>query len=142
MPLTYSFGINHLTDILLFLSLVLLYNCMNHSKNSEGLVDKKKSVHVLVTQSCPILCNPMDCSPPGSTVQRIFQARILEWIAIPFSNTICEGQKKQTSKGSSMPLLFGPEGEAITQGGLLITTWKIGSQSSRCCSAEYLSKAR
>ena len=85
MPLTYSFGINHLTDILLFLSLVLLYNCMNHSKNSEGLVDKKKSVHVLVTQSCPILCNPMDCSPPGSTVQRIFQARILEWIAIPFS---------------------------------------------------------
>ena len=85
MPLTYSFGINHLTDILLFLSLVLLYNCMNHSKNSEGLVDKKKSVHVLVTQSCPILCNPMDCSPPGSTVQGIFQARILEWIAIPFS---------------------------------------------------------
>ena len=35
-------------------------------------------------QSCPILCNPMDCSPPGSSVHRIFQARILEWVAISF----------------------------------------------------------
>ena len=100
------------------------------------------NMKVLVAQSCLTLCDPMDCSPPGSSVHGVLQARILEWIAIPFSNTICEGQKKQTSKGSSMPLLFGPEGEAITQGGLLITTWKIGSQSSRCCSAEYLSKAR
>ena len=36
-------------------------------------------------QSCPTLCNPMDCSPPGSPVHEIFQARILEWAAIPFS---------------------------------------------------------
>ena len=40
---------------------------------------------VLVTQSCPTLFNPMDCSPPGSSVHRILQARILEWVAIPFS---------------------------------------------------------
>ena len=40
---------------------------------------------VLVTQSCPTLCNPMDCSPPGSSVHGILQARILEWVAIPFS---------------------------------------------------------
>ena len=40
---------------------------------------------VLVTQSCPTLCNPMDCSPPGSSVHEIFQARILEWVAISFS---------------------------------------------------------
>ena len=32
-----------------------------------------------------ILCDPMDCSPPGSTVRGIFQARILEWVAISFS---------------------------------------------------------
>ena len=32
-------------------------------------------------QSCPILCNPMDCSSPGSFVHGIFQARILEWVA-------------------------------------------------------------
>ena len=38
-----------------------------------------------VTQLCPILCDPMDCSPPGSSVHRIFQARILEWVSISFS---------------------------------------------------------
>ena len=40
---------------------------------------------VLVTQSCPTLCDPMDCSPPGSSVHRILRARILEWVAISFS---------------------------------------------------------
>ena len=45
----------------------------------------KKEVKVLVTQSCPILCNPMNCSPPGSPVHGDFQARILEWVPIPFS---------------------------------------------------------
>ena len=38
-----------------------------------------------VAQSCPTLCNPMDCSLPGSTIHGIFQARILEWVAISFS---------------------------------------------------------
>ena len=38
-----------------------------------------------VTQSCPTLCNPMDCNPPGSSIHGIFQARILEWVAISFS---------------------------------------------------------
>ena len=37
------------------------------------------------TQSCPTLCDPMDCSPKGSSVHGIFQARVLEWIAISFS---------------------------------------------------------
>ena len=40
---------------------------------------------MLVAQSCPTLCNPMDCSPPGSSVHGILQARILEWVDIPFS---------------------------------------------------------
>ena len=39
----------------------------------------------LVTQLCPTPCDPMDCSPPGSSVQGILQARILEWVAISFS---------------------------------------------------------
>ena len=38
-----------------------------------------------VAQSCPTLCDPMDCSPPGSSVHGIPQARIPEWGAIPFS---------------------------------------------------------
>ena len=39
-----------------------------------------------VTQSCPTLCDPMHCSLPGSSVHRIFQARVLEWGAIAFSD--------------------------------------------------------
>ena len=51
-----------------------LLQCMQAKSESE------------VTQLCPILCNPMDSSPPGSSVHRILQARILEWVAISFSN--------------------------------------------------------
>ena len=39
----------------------------------------------VVVKSGPTLCDPMDCSLPGSSVQGIFQARILEWVAISFS---------------------------------------------------------
>ena len=44
-----------------------------------------KKMKVLATQSCPTLCNPMDCSLPVSSVQGIFQARLLEWAAMPSS---------------------------------------------------------
>ena len=43
---------------------------------------------MLLTQLCPPLCNPMDCIPPDSSVHGILQARILEWVAIPFSTVI------------------------------------------------------
>ena len=49
------------------------------------LVPGPTTVCVLVSQSCPTLCNPMDCSLPGSSIHGILQARILEWIAISFS---------------------------------------------------------
>ena len=52
---------------------------------------RTRKVKALVTQSYLTFCNPMDCSPPGSSVHGILQARILEWIAVPFS------------KGSSWP---------------------------------------
>ena len=39
----------------------------------------------LLAQSCPTLCNPMDCSLPGSSIRWIFQARVLEWVAVSFS---------------------------------------------------------
>jgi len=41
-----------------------------------------------VTQSCPTLRDPMDCSLPGSSVHGIFQARVLEWGAIAFSDLL------------------------------------------------------
>ena len=46
---------------------------------------KEKKVKVLAIQFCLILCDPRDCSPPGSSVHGILQARILEWVDIPFS---------------------------------------------------------
>ena len=45
----------------------------------------REQLKVLVTQSCSALWDPMDCNPPGSSVHGILQARILEWVAIPFS---------------------------------------------------------
>ena len=53
---------------------------------------------VLVAQSCLILCDPMDCSSPGSSVHEILQARILEWVAVPFS------RRSSQSRGSNWGL--------------------------------------
>ena len=51
--------------------------------NSDNI--RAPFLKVLVTQSCPTLCDPMDCSPPGSSVHGLLQTRILEWVAIPLS---------------------------------------------------------
>ena len=51
----------------------------------QGMKVKSESE---VTQSCPTLSDPMDCSPPGSCIHGIFQARVLEWGAIAFSGII------------------------------------------------------
>ena len=42
-------------------------------------------LYMLVIQSCLTLCDPTDCNPPGSSVRGILQARILQWVVIPFS---------------------------------------------------------
>ena len=49
---------------------------------------------VLGTQSCPMLCDPMDCNPPDSSVRGIFQARMLEWVDV----------LQPQGGGSSLPL--------------------------------------
>ena len=48
-------------------------------------VTQKKESESEVAQSCPTLCDPMDCSPPGSSIHGFLQARTLEWVAISFS---------------------------------------------------------
>ena len=50
-------------------------------------------VKVLVGQLCLTLCDPMDCSPPGSSVQAILQVRILDWVAISSSRGSCPPRK-------------------------------------------------
>ena len=48
-----------------------------------------------VAQSCPTLCDPVDCSRPGSSVHGIFQARVLEWVAIALSEIMCKNYQLQ-----------------------------------------------
>ena len=58
------------------------------TEHEYGTKDPRDSRHVLCAKSlqlCLILCDPMDCSPPGSSDHGILQARILEWVAISFS---------------------------------------------------------
>ena len=48
-----------------------------------------------VVQSCPTVPDPMDCIPPGSSIHGLFQARVLEWVAVPFS--VCVYREVQIS---------------------------------------------
>ena len=59
------------------------------SKNKTGSKLQFKSAAASAAkslQSCPTLCDPIDGSPPGSPIPGILQARILEWVAMSFSN--------------------------------------------------------
>ena len=56
-----------------------------HKLSRQGCHIHRSAVLGLVAQSCPTFCDPMDCSPPGSFVHGILQAKILEWVAIVFS---------------------------------------------------------
>ena len=66
------------------LPLPLSYKNTLHLEHTQISQDSEK-VELLVTQLCPTLCNPIDCSPPGSSVHEIIQARIRDWAVIPFS---------------------------------------------------------
>ena len=64
-----------------------LFQCMKVKSESE------------VAQSCPTLNDPKDCSPPGSSVHGIFQARVLEWGVIAFSSLCNEASLKTQQDG-------------------------------------------
>ena len=82
--------------------------------NKVLLYSKKSKVKVLVAQSCPTLCDPMNCSPPGSFVHGILQARILEWVAIPFSRrSFLPGIEPRSPKLQADSLLSEPPGKPI-----------------------------
>ena len=59
-------------------------------------------------QSCPTLCDPVDGSPPGSSIPGILQARILEWVAIFFSNACMHAKSPQPC-----PTQFDPTAKLI-----------------------------
>ena len=71
-----------------------LHQCMKVKSESE------------VAQSCPTFSDPMDCSPPGSSAHGILQARVLEWVAIDFSNAM--KVKSESEVTQSCPTLSDP----------------------------------
>ena len=85
-------------------------------------IGRYRKVRVLVAQSRLTLCNPTNCSPPGSSVHGILQARMLEWVAIPFfrsswprngSGVCCIAGRFLTiwsHQGSPGPIVFGDSG--------------------------------
>ena len=85
----YSFTYFYFFNFLFYIGVQLINNVVLVS----GLQQSDSVTHVHVSaaaakslQSCPTLCDPIDSSPPGSSVPGILQARKLEWVAITFSN--------------------------------------------------------
>ena len=60
-----------------------------------------------VAQSCPTLSDPMDCSLPGSSIHGVFQAKVLEWGAIAFSNRVIETSCSLSDVREALPLTGG-----------------------------------
>ena len=112
-------------------------------------------VKVLIAQSCPTLCNPKDCSPPDSSVHGILQAKILQWVVIPFFRG-SSGPRDQTWVSLSLFFFYQLEANHLT-----ILQWPLTwihmhspsrsplpppsppnpSGSSQCTRSEHLSHA-
>ena len=76
-------------------------------------------VKLLVAQLCATLCDPMDCSPPGSPVHGILQARILDWVAISFSRGSCSPRDQTwVSRIAGRAAPTGPPGNSLER-----TSW-------------------
>ena len=87
----------------------------------------------LVTHSCPTFGNPMDHSPPSFSVPEILQARILEWVAISFSNAWMHAKLLQSCPTLCDPIDDSPPGSSIP--GILqarIPEWVAISFSNAC----------
>ena len=64
-------------------------------------------------QLCPTLCNPIDGSPPGSSVPGILQSRILDWVAISFSNACMHAKSLQLCPTLCNPIDHSPPGSSV-----------------------------
>ena len=79
-------------------------NCPGEKNYRQGRMGHREDNYTkeLVTQSCLTLCDPMDYNLPGSSVHGILQARILEWIAIPFSRGSSQPREPPTLQADSL----------------------------------------
>ena len=93
-----------------------IYFTINHKIMSIKAIIRKDSESE-ITQSCPTLCNPMECSLPGSSIHGIFQTRVLKWVAIFFS--------RGSSQHSDWIWVSHIAGRCFTIWPKRETTWKI-----------------
>ena len=109
---------NHVTHFIMTFTLL-------RSSGTKPTVSPRSASAVLglVTQSCPILCDPMDCSPPGFSVHGILQARMLECVAISFSSDLPDPGIKTGS----------PALQADSS-----ANWATGKAWSVCASSQFL----
>ena len=99
-------GIQFTQSIIMYINIVItLYidRCLLITLTAATAAAAPKSL-----QSCPTLCDPIDGSPPGSTVPGILQARTLEWVAISFSNAWKWKVKSESEVTQSCPTLSDP----------------------------------
>ena len=73
----------------------------------------KRIMSALVTQLCPTLCDPMDCSLPGFSIRGILQARVLEWVAISPGDLPNPGIKPRTPTLQADALPSEPPGNPL-----------------------------
>ena len=85
---------------------VVMYGC-------ESWTIKKAAAAAKSLQSCPTLCNAIDDSPSGSAVPGILQARILDWVAISFSNACMHAKSLQSCSTQCDPIDGSPSGSAV-----------------------------
>ena len=95
--------------------LILGEQTMGLEQGEKQRTNFLECMHGKSLQSCPTLCDPMDCSPPGSSVQGSLQARILEWVAMLSSRGIFQ---------ASLALLRKPD---LPLGGSMVSWEKAGS---------------
>ena len=92
------------------------------------------NVCVLITQSCLTLWDPMDCTPPGSSVHGIPQARILEWVAIPFSiRSFWPGIEPDSPTFQADSLRSEPSGTIIFNDWTIFHCTEVLPNPSSCC---------
>ena len=78
--------VHHWDNSSVFVHIITRADTCHWAASASGRANQWQRLCVCsVAQACPTLCNPMDCSLPGSSVHGIFQTRILEWVAISFS---------------------------------------------------------
>ena len=93
-----------------------------HQKNQSlesGILETKAygsgtaAAAAKLLQSYPILCDPIDSSPPGSSVPGILQARTLEWVAISFNNACMHAKSLQSCPTLCDPMDSSPPGSSV-----------------------------